>query len=119
MSSADIPTPARPTGSLTCIVEIELSPKMDTAMTVTTVVTGPVGHITNTSQPVMGGTITYTNTVEIGRNVQSGNYMCAATLHSAQTNAYIINSSPTTDSVQFVTTGEIYGIKLHTYCMVL
>ena len=106
MSSADIPTPARPTGSLTCIVEIELSPKMDIAMTVTTVVTGPAGYITNTSQPVMGGTTTYTSTFiisSLGRNVQSRNYTCVATLCSTQTNAYIICSSPT---VQFVATGE-------------
>ena len=96
-------------------MEIQLSSEMDTPLTVTTVVTGPDGYVTNTSQLVMGGTTTYSSAFMIslqGQNL-TGNYMCAATLCSTLIiNAYIICSSSTIGSVQFVTKGEIHHTNL-------
>ena len=39
-----------------CTVHIELSSEIDIPLTVNTVVTGPAGYVTNTSQPVTGDT---------------------------------------------------------------
>ena len=84
--SSNIPNPIRPVGSaitLTCTVE--LNPAVDVPVTVTTVWTGPAGFMTtNTAQPVMGSTTTYTSTAMVnsfGRD-QSGVYTCEATLSS-------------------------------------
>ena len=78
--------PIRPVGSdvtLTCTVE--LSPAVDVPVTVNTVWTGPDGFTTtNSAQPDMGSTTTYSSTAVItslGRN-KSGNYACTATVSS-------------------------------------
>ena len=69
------------TVTLTCTVE--LSPAVDVPVTVNTVWTGPDGFMTtNTAQPVMGSTTTYTSTAMVssfGRD-QSGDYTCTATV---------------------------------------
>ena len=93
-----------PDVTLTCTVE--LSPAVDVPVTLNTVWTGPDGFMTtNTAQPVVGSTTTYTSTAVVssfGRD-QSGNYTCSATVTS--------NSQYLTDSSKFgsknVTTGKI------------
>ena len=87
MISNDPVSPIRPVGSdvtLTCTVE--LSPAVDVPVTVNTVLTGPYGFMTtNTAQPVMRRTTTYTTTAMVssfGRD-QSGVYTRAATVNSA------------------------------------
>ena len=73
-----------PNITLTCTVE--LSPAVDVPVTVNTVWTGPDGFMTtNTAQPVMGSTTTYTSTTMVssfGRD-QSGNYTCTANVISS------------------------------------
>ena len=81
---SDPVSPIRPVGSnvtLTCTVE--LSPAVDVPVTVNTVWTGPDEfNTTNTAQPVMGSTTTYTSTpiVSSFRSDHSGNYTCTATV---------------------------------------
>ena len=84
--SSDPVGPVLPFGSnvtLTCTVELSLA--VDVPVTVNTVWTGPDGFMTtNTAQPVMGSTTTYTSVAMVssfGRN-QSGNYTCTATVSS-------------------------------------
>ena len=85
--SSDPVSPIRPVGSnvtLTCTVE--LSPAVDVPVTVNTVWTGPDGFMTtNTAQPVMGSTITYTSTTMVNSfgGDQSGVYNCMATVSSS------------------------------------
>ena len=71
------------TVTLTCTMV--LSPLVDVAVTVNTVWTGPDGFMTtNTAQPVMGSTTTYTSTAMVssfGRE-QSGLYVCGANIDS-------------------------------------
>ena len=111
MPSASSPTPLQQNGILTCIVHIDLSPEMDVPVTVNTAVIGPAGYsLTNTSQPVTGGTKTYTSTFMIsllGRS-PSENYTCLATLNPTLSlnNAFIIGSTPTAYSIQFVKSGK-------------
>ena len=76
----------RPVGSnvtLTCTVE--LSPVVEVPVIVNAVWTGPAGfNTTNTAQPVMGSSTTYTSTAIVrsfGRD-RSGNYTCTATVSS-------------------------------------
>ena len=87
-TSHNISSLVRPIGSnvtLTCAVTVELSPAVDVPVTVTTMWTGPDGFMTtNTAQPVMGSTTTYTTTAMVssfGRD-QSGIYNCTATVSS-------------------------------------
>ena len=79
--------------SLTCTVE--LSPSVDVSVTVNTVWTGPAGFMaTNTAQPVMGSTTTYTSTVMLNsfETSQSGQYNCTANISS--TSSFLTDSSP-------------------------
>ena len=92
--TGDPVSPIRPVGSevtLTCTVV--LNPAVDVPVTVNTVWTGPAGFMTtNTAQPVMGSTTTYTSTAMVssfGRD-QSGNYTCTATVSS--TSLYLTDS---------------------------
>ena len=103
------PIQVRPIGStvtLTCTVE--LSPVVDVPVTVTTMWTGPAWFITtNTAQPVMGSTTTYTSTVmvnSVGRN-QSGNYSCRATVRSSSSNTFLTGNAGRTGRAR-VTVGE-------------
>ena len=110
MLSATSPNPVQPIGSLTCTVHVELSSTaVDVPVTVNIVLSGPAGFMTtNTVQPVMENTTTYTSISmvnSLGRN-QSGVYRCTATLHSMLTNTYLINSNSTADSNQ-ITIGEM------------
>ena len=118
MPSASSPTPVQQYGTITCTVRIDLSPEMDIPLTVNTALRGPGGYyiMTNTSQPVIGGSIaTYTSTFMIssllGRNL-SGNYTCLATLSPTLVSAYIISSHPREHSVQFVKNGKMYKFEL-------
>ena len=92
IATSDPVSPIQPVGSdvtLTCIVE--LSPAVDIIVIVNTVWTGPDGFMsTNTAQPVMGRTTTYTSTAMVssfGRD-QSGVNTCTATVSS--TSQYLI-----------------------------
>ena len=94
--------------TLTCTVE--LNPAVDVSVTVNTVWTGPAGFsTTNTAQPVMGSTTTYTCTVIVrsfGRD-QSGNYTCTATVSSVSP---VFSPSSQSETVH-ITTGKIYLSK--------
>ena len=86
MISSGPVSPIQAVGSdvtLTCTVE--LSPAIDVPVIVNTMLTGPDRYMTtNTAQPVMGSTTTYTSTAMVssfGRD-QSGNYTCTATASS-------------------------------------
>ena len=86
-------------------VYVELSPAVDVPVTVNTVWTGPAGFsTTNTAQPVMGSTTTYTSiaTVRSFRRDQSGNYICIATVISVS--PFIAYSS--LSGVTRITTGK-------------
>ena len=116
--SASSPTPVQQDGTITCTVRIDLSPEMDIPLTVNTALRRPDGYytMTNTSQPVIGGSIaSYTSTFMISslreRNL-SGNYICVATLSPTLVSAYIISSRPREHSVQFVKNGKMYKFKL-------
>ena len=105
----------RPVGSdvtLTCTVELTMSPAMDVPVTVNTVWTGPDRFmVTNTAQPVMGSTTTYTSTAMVtsfGRD-QSGVYTCTANV-SSTSSLLTIGSGSQSVSVR-VTVGK--------YCMLL
>ena len=64
---------------------MELSPVVDVSVTVNTVLDGPAGfNASDTAQPVMGNTTTYTSTAVVssfGRE-NSGNYSCRASVNS-------------------------------------
>ena len=82
--TSDPVSPIRPVGStvtLTCTVVF--STAVNVEVDVNTAWTGPDGFMTtNTAQPVMESTTTYTSTAMVssfGRN-QSGNYTCTATV---------------------------------------
>ena len=98
---------------LTCAVE--LSPAVDVPVTVNTVWTGPDGFMTtNTAQPVMGSTTTYTSTAMVssfGRD-QSGVYICTTTVSS--TSQHLIGSTSTTGSAIIVASEML---QHHTLCM--
>ena len=102
-------SPVRPVGSaVTMTCTVELSPAVDIPVTVTTVWTGPAGFMTtNTAQPVMGSTITYTSTAMIGSfgRDQSGIYNCAATVSSAISNSFIRDSMSSSSTLR-VTVGK-------------
>ena len=67
--------------NLTC--NVELSPVVDVAVTVTTVLTGPAGFVTtNTAQPVMGSTTNHTSTAMIDA-ARNGTYTCQANVNSS------------------------------------
>ena len=87
---------------------MELSPAVDVPVTVNTVWTGPDGFMTtDTAQPVMGSTTTYTSTAVVhalGRG-QSGNYTCIATVTS--NSQYLTDSSKS--GSKNVTTGKIFS----------
>ena len=79
---------------LTCTVE--LSPAVDVPVTVDTVWTGPTGfRTTNTAQPVMGSTTTYTSTATISSIGidQSGNYTCTMTVRITSSDVVGYSSS--------------------------
>ena len=106
--TSDPVSPIRPVGSdvtLTCTVE--LSAAVDVAVTVNTVWTGPAGFMTtNTAQPVMGTTTTYTSTAMVssfGRD-QSGDYICAATVSPKPSSLFLIRGGSQLRIVN-VTTG--------------
>ena len=116
--SASSPNPIQQNRIITCNVRIDLSPEMDVPLTLKTALRGPGGYytMTNTSQPVIGGSIAiYTSTFMIssllGRNL-SGNYTCVATLNPTLVSAYIISSRPREHSVQFVKSGKMHKYKL-------
>ena len=101
-------SPVRPIGSdinLTCIVELNLVENF--SVTVNTVWTGPDGFMTtNTAQPVMGNTTTYTSTAmvnSLGIN-QSGVYNCTATVSIIHTNPLL--SGGVMPGLKRVTVGE-------------
>ena len=89
-----------------------MSPAMDVPVTVNTVWTGPDRFmVTNTAQPVMGSTTTYTSTAMVtsfGRD-QSGVYTCTANV-SSTSSLLTIGSGSQSVSVR-VTVGK--------YCMLL
>ena len=97
--------------TLTCTVE--LSPAVDVSVTVNTVWTGPDGFMTtNTAQPVMGSTTTYTSTAMVssfGRN-QSGVYNCMATVSS--TSSFLTDSGPQSETAR-VTVGKVDNLCAH------
>ena len=73
---------------------MELSPVEGISLTLNTVVTGPAGFTTsNTAQPVMGNTTTYTSIAMVnsfGRD-QSGNYTCTATVSAMPSNLFLVD----------------------------
>ena len=91
---------------------------MDVPVTVNTVWTGPDGFMaTNTAQPVMGSTTTYTSTAIVtsfGRN-QSGNYTCMATVSSLTTSQFLMDSSQT--DIKHITTGRHYILLASCYAL--
>ena len=82
--TSDPVSPIQPFGSdvtLTCTVNF--STVVNIELDVNTVWTGPAGFMTtNTAQPVMGSTTTYTSTAMVSsfRRDKSGDYICAATV---------------------------------------
>ena len=116
------PIQVRPIGSavtLTCTVTVELSSAVDVPVTVTTTWTGPAGFMTtNTAQPVMGSTTTYTSTAMVspfGRD-QSGNYSCRATFRSTSLNTFLTGSAGRTGTAR-VTVGETIAIVDYLICL--
>ena len=109
--TSDPESPIQPFSSqdvtLTCTVNVELSPAVDVPVTINTVLTRPDGFVsTNTTQPVMGSTTTYTSTAVVnsfGRE-KSGKYTCNATITSES--QFIFNSSEMGHIN--VSTGKIY-----------
>ena len=100
----------RPVGSaVTMTCTVELSPAVDIPVTVTTVWTGPAGFMTtNTAQPAMGSTTTYTSTATVstfGRD-QSGLYTCSAT--AITTSPFIIDSD-SHNGTAIITVGKSNG----------
>ena len=121
--SSSTPNPVRPIGSavtLTCTEHVELNPVVDAPVISVNIVVTPWAwgelrdgvSVTESSQPVVGGTTAYTFTAMIssfGRN-QSGLFGCFATLHSALNNTYIRSSYISLIYIVKVTTGEIFNI---------
>ena len=112
MISISISNPVLPIGSaanLTCNIHLALSPALDASVVMKVVWTGP--HqliITNSSQPVVQDTTTYTSTFVISsleRN-HSGVYGCEVTLLPANNAPYIIDSIGSVHLID-VATGEI------------
>ena len=104
--ATDPVSPIHPMGStvtLTCTVVFSLT--VDLPVTVNIVWTGPDEYMTtNTAQPVIGSTTTYTSTAmvnSIGR-AESGIYNCTATFSS--TNEFVMNN--TVFEVARITTGK-------------
>ena len=105
--TSDQPNPIGSVGAnvtLTCIVE--LSPAVDVPVTVNTEWTGPYWfRTTNTAQPVIGSTTTYTSTAMVssfGRD-QSGDYTCTATVSSTSS---LLTSSGSHSGTTNVIVGE-------------
>ena len=112
--SSSASNPVRPIGSIvlmTCTVHAELSIALDDSVIVKTVLSGPAGFtaITNTSQPILGGSHVFASTamIRLFGQTQSGIYSCAATLHSHT--AYSNTTSRSAIIVDYtrITTGEI------------
>ena len=102
--SSDPDSPIRPVESdVTVTCTVELSPAVDVPVTVNTVWTGPYGFMTtNTAQPVMGSTTTYTSTAMVssfGRD-QSGDYTCTATVNS--NSSFVISSGSQFDTANLI-----------------
>ena len=111
-------TPIRPIGSnVTLNCTVVLSPLVDVPVVVNTVWTGPDGFMTtNTAQPVMGSTTTYTSTdvvMSFGRE-QSGNYTCRATVSSMSSS--ISNSDSTSRTVR-VSIGKRESPSVHQHSL--
>ena len=109
--TSDPVSPIQPFSSqdvtLTCTVNVELNPAVDVPVTLNTAWTGPDGFMnTNTAQPFMGSTTTYTSSAIVssfGRE-KSGKYTCNATITSE---SQFIFSSSEMGHIN-VTTGKIY-----------
>ena len=101
-------SPIQSLGSnVTLTSTVELSPAMVVPVTVNTVWTGPAGFsTTNTAQPVMGSTTTYTSAAVVRsfERDQSGNYTCTATVSSVSS---VLSPSSHSETV-LITTGKIY-----------
>ena len=83
---------------------MELSPAVDVPVTVTTMWTGPAGFMTtNTAQPVIGSTTTYTSTAMVSsfRREQSGDYICKATVSS--TSLFVTDKEEKSGSAYIIT----------------
>ena len=93
-------SPIRPIGSnvnLNC--SVELSPFVDVPVNVTTQLSGPAGVIiTPVTNSVMESTTRYTSVVMINsfRRVQSGEYICTATVELVTANPFIIGGTGVT-----------------------
>ena len=102
--------------TLTCTVE--LSPAVNVPVTVNTVWTGPNGFMTtNTAQPVIGSTTTYTSTAMVssfGRD-QSGDYICSVIVSSAHMN---ISTSDSKSDTLRITVGRTVLIIFIGNCVV-
>ena len=100
--NSDPVSPIQPVGfaiNLTCTVE--LSTAVNVPVTVSTLWTGPDGFMTtNTAQPVMGSTTTYTSTAIVSsfRRDQSGVYTCTATISS--TSSFLSSNSQSGTAMQ-------------------
>ena len=106
--TSDPVSPIWPVGSnVTLNCTVELSPAVDVPVTVNTVWTGPAGFMTtNTAQPVMGSTTTYTSTAMVslfGRN-QTGKYTCTATVSSTSS---FLTGSGSQYGIARVTVGKV------------
>ena len=106
--TSDPVSPIRTIGSdvtLTCTVELIQAVDIQ-QVTVNTVWTGPAGFsTTETAQPGMGSTTTYTSTAKVssfGRD-QSGNYNCTATVSSTFS---FITGTGSKSGIARVTVGE-------------
>ena len=111
-------SPIRPIGSavtLTCTVE--LSPAVDVPVTVNTEWTGSDGFMTtNTAQPVIGSTTTYTSTAMVnafGRG-QFGDYICSVNVISAHMN---ISTSDSKSDTLRITVGRTVLICSQLCCL--
>ena len=114
MLSSSASNPVRPIGStilMTCTVHAELSIALDDSVIVKTVLSGPAGFtaITNTSQPILGGSHIFTSTAMIRSfgQAQSGVYSCAATVHSHTAYSNTTSSSAIIFDYTRITTGKI------------
>ena len=101
--TSDPVSPIQPV-TLTCTAD--LSPAVNVQVIVNTEWTGPDGFMTtNTAQPVMGSTTTYTSTATVssfGRG-QSGVYTCTATVSS--TSSFLTDSGSQSGTAR-VTVGK-------------
>ena len=116
MISSDPVNPIQLMGSdvtLTCTVELD--PAVDVPVAVNTVWTGPAGFFmtTNTAQPVMGSTTTYTSIAMVssfGRD-HSGVYTCTATVSSSSS---LLTDSGAQSGTARVTVGKDDNIYVFT-----